>query len=90
MKIDSKMRVYVTIATVVIPLCGCSYGGTYKSKGMLLDEEAISAPHGLIRLQERPVFPVDKNKRPYAVLEDSEDKPRITSKPFTIQEPEAK
>lgn len=53
---------------------------------MLLDRSAIPTQHGLIRLQERPVFRIDAEKRPFAMMDDLSDKTRENGKPLTVRE----
>jgi len=88
MKSDRKRCLAAALMT--LSLSACSNAGGQRAAGsataMQLDEGAIPAPHALIRLQERPAFPVDENKRPFAMIDDRSDKPRAGDKALSIQE----
>ena len=87
-----KLKIWISIAGLSMALTLSACNGEVEDKSdnprtaMLMDETATPAPHRLIRLQERPVFPVDENKLPIAMLEDSGDKPRPSDKPVELQE----
>lgn len=85
MKNQIRTWVYIVTALIILLLSACCYDGRNKT-GMLLDEEAIQAPHALIRLQEQPVFHMDNRKRPFAMIDDRNDKIRASDKPLNIQE----
>jgi len=53
---------------------------------ILADKAVKAPPSGLVRLQERPLFPMDENKFSIAMLEDSGEKPRPSDKPVAIAE----
>lgn len=93
MKNNCKIWVYLAAALITLLLSACSDDGNKKTVGtadtsMLLDGEATPAPHTLIRLQERQMFPVDDRKREYAIIEDRDDKQQTSNKPLSIQESE--
>ena len=57
--------------------------------GMLLDESATPAPYALIRIQEQPVFKIDYTGKPFATMEDIDDRSEkflIDDSPLIIQE----
>lgn len=91
MKEDSRTWVYLAIALTALLLSGCFHPDNKTTEGfagtaMLMDREVKPAPQSLIRLQERPVFPVDDRKRPIAMVDDSKEKIKTSDKPINLQE----
>lgn len=90
MKNNSRICVYLATGLITLLLSACfqacnKNAGTADS-AMLLDKSATSAPHALIRLQERPVFQTDDRKKPFAMIDDRSDKIRAGDNPLTIRE----
>ena len=86
MKDDGRILVYGASALVTLLLSGCLTAKTADIT-LLMDEDAIPARHALLRLQERPVFPLDDRGRSFAMIDDSYDKRRAASdKPVNIEE----
>lgn len=92
MKNNSRIYVYLAVGLIILLLV-CFYASN-KNAGavdtaMLLDKSATPAPYALIRLQERPVFQIDDRERPFAMiddLDDRSDKTRVSDNPLSIQE----
>lgn len=64
--------------------------GRTPSEGMLLDESATPAPHGLVTPEERPLFSTDERGTAFAMAHDVEErKPsRSNRMPFLLEEAE--
>ena len=87
MKNDIRKWIYLTTALIALLLSACFDTGNKKpTRTMLQDKEAIQAPYALIRLKERPVFPVDDRKRSFAMIDDRNDKIKAKDRPLNIQE----
>lgn len=79
MEATRKRCLIPVCAVMILILAACANQGGIKdgrdaSVGIQMDKEAARSTHGLIHLQERPVFPLDDRQRPFAMLLDSRRK----------------
>ena len=85
--------VLAAFAISVIAACRERVPATPPSTGepareILADNGAPSAASNLIRLEESPSFPVDAQKRPFAMISDSDQRAAVASdKPIVLDEP---
>jgi hypothetical protein len=89
MKIGSKTLAILSIAWMTVALLSaCMHQETKGTAdpAMLSDKEPIQTPGGLMRLQERPAFPVDDKKRPFAMIDDGAVRAPASGKPVSLQE----
>lgn len=88
MKIHRRNRVFLACVTAAVSLAGCSKERPVATadSAMLMDAEVAQASLSLIRLQERPTFPVDENQKQYAMNEDRTDKVKPKDEPTSIEE----
>lgn len=80
----------MTIVMSLLTAC-CATGGRNdraesNEYSTLMDKEPPSTLKGLVRPQERPAFPLGKDKKPFAVIEDQGNKRQIKDKPQSIKE----
>ena len=91
MNIGSKALAFLSGALMAALLSACMHQESKNVKGtadsaMLSDTEATPAPGGLVRLQEGPAFPVDHKEKPFALIDDGDDRAAAGDKPISIQE----
>jgi hypothetical protein len=62
-------------ALTLSSLAGCAARGKETPDAtMLTDKDSTPRSQGVIRLQERSIFPVDEKRRPIAMVDDGEDR----------------
>lgn len=88
---DNKIWVYIIALSMTFLLSACCSSDNKTDRksadiAMLLDRDATPAPHALVRIQERQLFPMDENKKQYAMSDDRKDRKSTKNTPITIQE----
>jgi len=91
MKKRSNAYGYLAAVLPALLLSACTATGNKTTvdtvdAAMLSDKEAVPVSHALIRLQERPTFPVDERNRGYAMLADRDGQRGARDKPVSIRE----
>ena len=88
----TRIKFFMSFALATSLLSACTNeekkDASPPDNSILSDKEAVPEPSGLIRLQERPAFPVDEKGRPFAMTDDRMDRNLVDGKPVRIQEPE--
>jgi hypothetical protein len=96
MRSHGPSRCLLAVA-ILAPLLGACAGGDREppkvggdreapKKVLLEEDEAAVASPTLIALQERPTFPVDAEKRPFAMLDDQVKKAAPGDAPRALEE----
>jgi len=94
MKKNSRILAYSATGLIILLLLFAWFQASNKNAGtadnaMLLDESVTPAPYALIRLQEQPVFQIDDTGKPFATIDDLDDrgdKVLTDDNPLIIQE----
>ena len=94
MKNNSRIFAYSAAGLILLLLLFAWFQASNKNAGtvdksMLLDESVTPAPYALVRLQEQPVFQTDDTGKPFATIDDLDDRGDKTltgDNPLTIQE----
>jgi hypothetical protein len=87
----TNARIVVLVAIVASFFSGCrdrTTGTGEPAREILADQAAASGPSTLIRLEERPSFPLDGQKRPFAMASDSDERAAVAGdEPIALEEP---
>jgi len=85
----SKTLGLVSVALIASLSSGCSdvaKDGGMRVAEILSDREAVPPARALVRLQERPSFPVDGRNRPFAAIADGDERIPAGTKPLRLDE----